>query len=278
MLRIINSIWHDFKEYIVLVLLLIISLLFYSQSDRPAVKKVKTYTFGGFAVISSAFSKIISPFQTSIENERLRETNARLMLDVNRLRENGIQNEELKKMLFLKSTNSSPLIPAQVVSKMTSPMQSNLIINVGLNDSIKYGMPVINDQGLVGIITSVSKDFSVVRTLWNSELKLAVRNQRSRYDGIAEWNGNELIIKNVPKSYDMEVGDKIITSDFSTKFPPSIPIGIVTGGTKDKTGLLNNIVIKPFVDFVRIENLFVIALIPSTQKNNVELNLFNQKK
>jgi|WetSurMetagenome_2_1015567.scaffolds.fasta_scaffold72949_2 rod shape-determining protein MreC len=278
MLRIINSIWHDFKEYIVLVLLLIICLLFFSQSDKPAVKKIKTFTFGGFSVLSSTFSNIITPFQTSIENERLRETNAKLMLEVNQLREYGIQNEELKKLLAFKSTTSSSLVAAKVISKIVSTSQCNIIINAGSNENIKYGMPVINDQGLIGLIVSVSKDFSIVRTLWNSELKLAVRNQRSRYDGIAEWDGNELIIKNVPKSYDMEVGDRIITSDFSTKFPPSIPVGLVSGGTREKTGLLNNIVVKPFVDFVRMENLFVIAIVPSTQKNNVELNLFNQGK
>ena len=277
MASIANKIWYGFKEYIVLVFLLLICLILLSLSNKPPVKKVKTFAFGSFAVLTSSFSKIISPFQNSIENNRLRELNARLMLEVNKLREDGVENKELKKMLALKDSSSFPLIPAKVVSKYSSASQGNIIINVGRNEMIKYGMPVINDKGLVGIVINTANDFSIVRTLLNSEQKLAVRDQRSRFDGVLEWNGANLFIKNIPKSYDMEVGDVIETSDFSTKFPPSIPLGIIAGSTTDKTGLLNNILVKPYVDFVRIENVFVIGFVPSTQKNNLELNLYNQK-
>ena len=277
MASIANKIWYGFKEYIVLVFLLLICLILLSLSNKPPVKKVKTFAFGSFAVLTSSFSKIISPFQNSIENNRLRELNARLMLEVNKLREDGVENKELKKMLALKDSSSFPLIPAKVVSKYSSASQGNIIINVGRNEKIKYGMPVINDKGLVGIVINTANDFSIVRTLLNSEQKLAVKDQRSRFDGVLEWNGANLFIKNIPKSYDMEVGDVIETSDFSTKFPPSIPLGIIAGSTTDKTGLLNNILVKPYVDFVRIENVFVIGFVPSTQKNNLELNLYNQK-
>ena len=277
MSSVVNKIWYRFKEYIVLIFLLVISLILLSLSNKPPVKKVKTFAFSGFTFLTSAFSKIISPFENSIENSRLREVNARLMLEVNKLRQDGVQNQELKKMLGLKDSSSFPLIAAQVIAKYVSTSQGNLVINVGNNEKVKYGMPVINDRGLVGIIVNNTQDFSVVRTLQNSEQKLAVMDQRSRYNGVLEWNGANLIIKNIPKSYDMEVGDKIVTSNFSTKFPPSIPVGIISGGTTDKTGLLNNIIVKPFVDFARIENVFVIGFIPSTIKNNLELNLYHQK-
>jgi rod shape-determining protein MreC len=277
MSNVVNKIWYRFKEYIVLIFLLVISLILLSLSNKPPVKKVKTFAFSGFTVLTSAFSKIISPFENSIENSRLREVNARLMLEVNKLREEGFQNKELRKMLALKDSSLFPLIAAKVIAKHASTSQGNLVINAGSDEKIKYGMPVINDLGLVGIVISTTKDFSIVRTLQNSEQKLAVTDQRSRFNGVLEWNGANLVIKNIPKSYDMEVGDRIVTSDFSTKFPPSIPVGIISGGTTDKTGLLNNIVIRPFVDFVRTENVFVIGFVPSKQINNLELNLYNQK-
>lgn len=269
----LNRIWNGYKEYFVLIILLLISLSLISLSQKPAVKKVKTTAFGSFAVLTSVFSKVIEPFQSGFEIEKLREENARLMLQVNQLREDGVQTDELKRLLALKDTTEFPLIPARVISKYVSTTQGNFIINAGSNENILNGMPVICDQGLVGVVHSVARDFSIVRTLKNHELKFAVKNQRSRFDGIIEWNGSDLIIKNVPKTYDMEVGDVIITSDFSTKFPPSIPIGIVTGGNRDRTGMFNNIVVKPLVDFIRIENVFVIGFIPSIQKNGLELNL-----
>ncbi|HEX2867528.1 MAG TPA: rod shape-determining protein MreC [Ignavibacteriales bacterium] len=265
--------WFGYKEYIIVVLLLVISLSVLSLNSKPGIKKVKAYAFGGFAVCTSGVSKILEPFSTAFEVESLREENARLMLQVNRLREYGLQNEELKKQLALKDSSQYPLVSARVVSKFVSASQGNFIINAGDDRNIKTGMPVINSQGLLGVVTTVSKDYSIVRTLRNRELKFAVKNQRSRFDGVLEWNGKELTIKNVPKTYDMEVGDRIVTSDFSTKFPPSIPVGVVAGGNRDKTGIFNNIVVSPYADFVRVEHVFVIAFVPSVQKNNLELNL-----
>lgn len=273
----VNRIWNRFKEYLILIFLLIISLILISLSNKPPVKKVKSFAFGGFAVVSSAFSKMISPFINGYENSRLREVNANLMLQVNQLREYGIKYDELKRMLDYKDSSAFPLIPCKIISKFLSAANGNYVINIGSSENVKPGMPVVNDLGLVGLISEVTEEYSLVKTLRNSELKIAVRNQRSRYDGVLEWNGTQLIIKNVPKTYDMEVGDRIITSDFSTKFPPSIPVGVVAGGNRDKTGIFNNVIVKPFVDFIRIENVFVIGIVPSFQKKNVELNLLNQK-
>lgn len=268
-------IWNGYKEYIVVVLLLLASLSMISLSQKPPIKKVKTAAFGTFAIFTTGFSKLLEPFQTGFEVERLREANARLMLQVNRLRELGIQNEELKRQLAMKDTSDYPLIAASVVSKFISTAQGNFIINAGIRDSIREGMPVINDQGLIGIVYSVGNDFSLVRTIRNRELKVAVRNQRSRFDGILEWDGSELIIKNIPKTFDMEVGDRIVTSDFSTKFPPAIPVGVVAGGNRNKTGMFNDIKVKPFVNFVRLDNLFVLGIVPSKQIDSLELNLVN---
>jgi len=272
----VNRIWNRFREYLVLILLLVVSLVLISLNNKPPVKKVKAFAFGGFAVITSTFSKIISPFINGYENSRLREVNAKLMLQVNQLREYGIKYEELKRMLDYKDTSNFPLIPCKIISKILSPANGNFIINIGANEKIKTGMPVVNDLGLVGIVSEVANEYAIVNTLRNSELKLAVKNQRSRFDGVLEWNSSQLIIKNVPKTFDMEVGDRIVTSDFSSKFPPSIPVGIVVGGNRDKTGLFNNVVVKPFVDLIRIENVFVVDVVQSYKKNNVELNLLNK--
>lgn len=272
----ILRIWNGYKEYIIVVALLLISLTAVSLNENPAIRKVKTYAFASFSVLTSAVSRIVDPFQNSFEVEKLRETNARLMLQVNALREYGLQNEELKGMLGLKDSSDFPLIPTKIVSKYMTPGQGSFVVNIGENEGVKIGMPVINDQGLVGIIYSVAPDYSMLRTLRNRDLKFAVKNQRSRYDGVIEWNGSDLVIINVPKTFDMEVGDRIVTSDFSTKFPPSIPVGKVKGGTRDKTGIFNNITVIPFVDFVRVENVFVVGIVPSVQKNNLELNLLKK--
>jgi len=276
MFRFFSRTWEGYKEYIILVLLLIISLITLSLNQKPQVKKVRAIAFGTFASATSIISDIINTAKVKSENDRLRQTNAELMLQVNKLREHGILNEELKGLVGLKDTFNYPLIPATIVSKSLTKSQSTITINVGESSGIKPGMPVINDHGLIGIVNSVSEDYSIARTLKNIDLKLTVKDERSRVDGIMKWNGEDLIIVNVSKTYDVEPGDRIITSDLSSIVPVPIPVGVVIELSKVETGIFNEVKLKPFVDFVRVENVFVMGVVQSKQKNDLELNFYNR--
>jgi rod shape-determining protein MreC len=275
-MRFLSRIWEEYKEYIILILLLVISLITLSLNQKPEVKKVRAIAFGTFASVTSVISNVINTAKVQSENERLREVNAELMLQVNRLREYAILNEELKGLVGLKDTFSYPLIPASIVSKSLTKSQSTITINVGEGSGIKPGMPVINDLGLVGIIQSISDDYAIARTLKNIDLKLTVKDERSRVDGILKWNGEDLVIVDVPKTYDIEPGDRIITSDLSSIISVPIPVGVVIGLSKVETGIFNEVKIKPYVDFVKVENVFVLGIVQSKQKNDLELNFYNR--
>ncbi len=276
MFRFFSKIWEEYKEYIILILLLVISLVTLSLNQKPGVKKVRAIAFGTFASVTSVISDVINTAKVQGENERLRKVNAELMLQVNRLREYGIINEELKGLVGLKDTFSYPLIPASIVSKSLNKSQSTITINVGEGSGIKPGMPVINDLGLIGIVQSISEDYAIARTLKNIDLKLTVKDERSRVDGIMKWNGEDLVIVDVPKTYDVEPGDRIITSELSSIVPIPIPVGVVVGLSKVETGIFNEVKIKPFVDFVRVENVFVLGVVQSKQKNDLELNFYKR--
>ena len=277
MVRFFLRIWDDFKEYIILVVLIILSLLTISLNKTPEVKNLKTLAFGSFAAVTSVVSDVTNIAKIKSENKRLLRINAELMLQVNRLREYGIQNMELKNLLALKNATKYPLIPGTVVSKTVTTSQSTITLNVGKNDGVKPGMPVITDQGLVGIVYDTSDDFCIVRTLINIDIKIAVKDERSRIDGIMKWNGDNLVIINVPKTYNVKEGDRIITSEISSIVPVPLPVGVVTGLTNVSSGIFNEAKVQPFVDFNRVENVFVIGIVESVEKNNLELNFYNRK-
>ena len=269
MFRFFNRLWSSFREYIVLIVLVIISFISLSLNQKPEVKNVRALAFGSFAVVTSVVSDVVNITKVKSENRKLREVNAELMLEVNKLREYGIQNEELKNLLKLKDSVNYPLIPAEIVSKSFSKIQGTIIVNAGGKNGVKPGMPVINDQGLIGIVYNVSDDYSIARTLRNFDMKITVKDQRSRIDGIMKWDGESLVIINVPKTYDVEPGDRIITSDLSSIVPIPLPV---------KTGIFNEVKVKPFVDFVRTENVFIIGMVESKQINNLELNFYNRNE
>lgn len=273
MLKFLRRLLYDFKEYLLLVILSIISLSILAANEKPNAKHLKTFALGNFAVLNELTNSFVSIFQKDFSKEELKEENAKLMLEVNRLRNSGLENEELRSMLAFKDTCKYPLLPAKVVSKLVTKIQGNFIINRGTNEEIKKGMPVLNQNGLIGVISEVADNYSVVKTLRNSNLNIAVTVQRIHVDGILSYDGNNLIIKNIPTTYDVQVGDRIETSDFSSLFPPSVPIGIVKKVETNVYGLLHNIVVQSFADIDGANNLFVLKVIPSKQINQLEMNL-----
>ncbi len=276
MLRFIISIWGNFKEYLILILLLLISFISLSLNQNPAIKKVRAIAFGSFAASTAILSDIFNIAKVKSENERLRDINAELMLQVNKLREYGVVNENLKNLIGLKDTTKFPLIPALTVSKSFTIAQGTITLNAGADNGVRPGMPVINEKGLVGIIYATSNDYSIAKTLKNFELKLVVKDERSRVDGILKWNGEDLVIVNVPKTYDIEPGDRIVCSELSSIVSLPIPVGIVVGLQNVQTGIFNSVKVKPFADFSRIENVFIVGVVESKEKNDLELNFFRR--
>ncbi len=276
MIKFFSKIWENFKEYIVLILLVISSLIILSQNKNQEVQKVRAIAFGSFAVVTSIVSDLFNTSNIKSENEELRRVNSELMMQISKLREYGILNEELRGLAGFKDTSTYPLIPATIVSKSLSRTNNTITLNVGRKDSVKPGMPVINNQGIVGIVHSISGDFAIVRTLENVDLKLTVKNERSRIHGIMRWDGEELAIINVPETYDFKPGDRIITSEVSYLVPVPIPVGIVAEMRNVETEIFSRVKVKPFANLLNIENVFVLGIVQSKQKENLELNFYNK--
>jgi rod shape-determining protein MreC len=266
--------WDDFKEYVVLVVLLVVSLVLFSFNKNTPIKKARSLAFVSVSYVNSLVSDLFAFTRLRSENDQLRSQNSRLMLEVNKLREYGIVNEELKRLIGFRDSVSYPLIASRIIAKSYSNSQTVFTIDVGESSGVKAGMPVINSLGLLGIVSNVANNYSVVKTLKNRELRLTVKNQRSRCDGLMKWSGDDLVIYDIPKTNDFEVGDRIITSELSSIVPIPIPVGIVKEISKVETGIFKEMKIKPFVDFDRVSNVFVLGIVNSKVVNNFELNFY----
>jgi rod shape-determining protein MreC len=277
MIRFFLSVWSNFKEYVVLVILLIISLILLSQNNTIGIQKVRSLAFGTFASVTSLFTDVFNISNLKKENEDLRKTNAEMMLHLSKLREYGIENSNLKKLLNFKDSSNFPLTAATIVSKSLSKAQGTITLNAGKNQSVKIGMPVITDKGLVGIIFSTSDNYSIARTLTNVDLKLTVKSERTRENAIMKWNGDWLILINIPKTYNMKKGDRIVTSEISSIVPFPLPIGVVAEIDDFETGIFNEVKIQPFVNFQKIENVFILGIVKSKEIDNIEFIFLNRE-
>lgn len=277
MIRFISSIWENFKEYVVLVVLIILGLVLLSQNNSQGIQKVRAIAFGTFASVTSVFSDIFNVSNLKKENEELRRTNAEIMLQLSRLREYAIVNDDLKGLLGFKDSTDYPLITASIISKSLSKSQGTITLNSGKIDGVKPGMPVITDKGIAGIIYSVSDNYSIARTLNNVDLNLTVKCERTRENAVMKWSGDKLVMINVPKTFGLKKGDRIVTSELSSIVPIPLPVGVVAEIGNLEMGIFNEVRIQPFVDFQKVENVFVLGLIKSKEIDEIEFNFLNRK-
>ncbi len=264
------------KEYLILSLLIIISLILIFSNDNSQIRFLRAVAVGFVGAVQSGVSAVPNVFEIQKENEFLREKNIELSNELSALKEAKLENIRLTKILSLKEKEVAGVVIAKIVNKSLVQARNTITLNVGESDSIKVNMPVITDDGLVGRIVSASNHFSIAQILYNRNLSISVKIQRSRVDGILNYDGaGNLIINNVPKSADVKAGDIIITSEYSNYFPSGIPVGtVIEEGNLDN--LFKKVTVKPLVSFSSLEEVFVLKHLQDKERIDLE-NLYFKK-
>ena len=266
------------KDYLILTFLVVISLLLIFSNDNVQIRFLRAVAVGVVGTVQSGMSVVPNVFEIQKENEFLREKNIQLANELSTLKEAKLENIRLSRTLGLKDKNISGVIIARIVNKSLVQARNTITLNVGESDSVKVTMPVITDDGLVGRVVSVSKNYSIAQILYNRNLNVSVKNQRSRVDGILNYDGaGNLVINNVPKSADVKQGDIIITSPYSNYFPAGVPVGtVVEEGNLDN--LFKKVVVDPSVSFTDLEEVFILKHLPEKERIDLESSYFKKDK
>jgi rod shape-determining protein MreC len=266
------------KEYLILSVFIIFSLAFLFSNDNTQIRFLRAVAVSMFGTVQSGISSIPNVFELQEENKVLRENNIRLSNEVSNLKESKLENIRLSRLLAFKEVTGLGLVSARLVNKSVLQTRNTITLNVGENDSVYINMPVITDAGLIGRIVSASKNYSIAQILTNKDLRITVKVQRSRVDGILTFDGVSVLnVTNVPKNADVIAGDVIITSEYSNIFPSGIPVGTVTS-TGNLDNLFMKIEIAPLVNFSTLENVFVLKYFPNKERYLLEKTFQSDKK
>jgi rod shape-determining protein MreC len=270
MLQRLYDLLYEFKEYAIFAGIIVVCLILMGLNDNTQMKYVRSLSTVTFGVIENQFSFIPSYFGLHKENELLRRVNMDLADEAQRLREAKLENLRLHRLLSMHDQSPYPLIAGCVINKNLLLLRNTLTLNVGTDDSVELHMPVVSDEGLVGLVISTTHHFSVINILYNSDFRASVKIQRSRVDGILSCEGSTLLLKNVPKTRDVKIGDVVMTSEYSSTFPAGIRIGWVNDVKDEPSSLFKTIKLSPSVDFVKLEELFVVKYKPGQERIDLE--------
>lgn len=260
-----------FKNTITLIALVVMSLSFMSIGNLSELGGFRAVIVGSIGWIQSVFSWIPNPVALKAENTALRELNLQLSVEAARSRQAMLENATLRSMLKLPPLTDHKLIAADVIGKTTTQQRNYATINKGRADGVREDMSVINDAGLVGIVIGASDHFAVLQLLINRDTRVSAKVQRTRVDGIVQWEGeNILVLKNVPRTLDVRVGDRILTSNYSARYPSNIVIGTVQQSDDEANTLFRRIVVAPAVNFSTLEQVFIVDAKPNPERVALE--------
>ncbi len=200
------------------------------------------------------------------ENEDLKKKNSELENKVIDYQSLKSENERLRQSLnFKEQRGEFNYIGGDIVEKGANGMLDQFVINRGSKDCIAKGMVAVTYEGLVGQVTSVGSNWSIVQTLANENIAVsgAVESTNDN-NGIVKGykdSSNNLLAKlyYLPVDSNIKKGDVILTSGLGGLYPKGIRIGAVTDIEEDKGKVMKNAIIKPYVDFNKLQEILIIV-------------------
>ncbi len=119
---------------------------------------------------------------------------------------------------------------AEVVNNSTSKQHNYITLNRGTVHGIRPEMGVMSSNGIVGVVLSTSKNYSVVVSMLNLNFRVSARLKRTGYFGSLSWDGKDaryMNLSDIPQQAKIKAGDTVETSGYSTIFPEGVFVGVV---------------------------------------------------
>jgi rod shape-determining protein MreC len=229
---------------------------------RDAMAPVQTAVDDAFRPIGDWWSGVSDSAGLKSENSRLRkqlaDARSRAQAAEPALRE----NEELKRLTQLPFAGGIPAVATQIVSASPGNFVSSVELNKGTDAGIAVGNPVVAGDGLVGRITSASKQRSTVLLLTDPASEVGVRLPApDSATGVAKGRAgsNLLTLDFVSPDVQVNKGDIVTTAGLqNAAFPAGLPVARVVAVEKTAGDLDQRITLRPLVNAARLEFLDVL--------------------
>ncbi|MDR0987701.1 MAG: rod shape-determining protein MreC [Ruminococcus sp.] len=221
------------------------------------------------ADIESGFSDFLSTFinaeKNKVENEALKTQLDALYNQMSDYEDLKRENAELSALLSLQERNENITFsrPSDVIARTVGDPYLSFTIDSGRDDGISPYDPAVTENGLVGIVASVTKTTSTIQTLYSPKSAVSVISSRTLVRGIIEGE-TELIsdglvrMNYIDKTADIVVGD-VVETEGSEMFPPGQIIGVVTAVAIEDNGLAKYAEVRLLVDPSKVSSLYIIT-------------------
>ena len=246
------------KHHFVILFILfeVISVLLLANSQRFHRDRMVNTTNDVVGKIYEWSSEVGNYFRLNSANEQLAEENAMLRKQL------SVMNDTTAYIYTVSHSDTLfEYIPAQVVSNSTNQVNNYIIINKGKLDGIERDMSVISTDGIVGVVTDVSRHYASVMSLLHSKSVVGVRFKSNQEIAGLKWETNNYrygMVEDIPTHIVLQKGDTVLTSSHSYIFPEDLMVGTIEEFYPTAIDALNKAKIRFATDFATLRHVYII--------------------
>jgi len=235
------------------------------EGASRALKPVRDL-FGWFGDTFSAKGKLAD---VTAERDQLRR-------EVVRLQDAAAENALLRRQLNLNRSlglGEYEPVGARVFAQSSTVWYATVKIDKGSSDGLRNGMPVLDEDGLVGTISQTTSSASVVTLITDHTSGVSARTSPGRVPGIVKpssaGNPGSLLL-DLTGAGRISPGDRVVTRGtiderYPSLFPEGLPIGQVTT-VEDPGSDTQQVKLRPFADLRRLDNVQVLTKVPEVEQ------------
>lgn len=237
-----------------------LSLLLLVMGDRvptTALRGIGSWVFSPFDRIVLLVDRLAAAWR---ENQSLHARVAQLEIDNQRLRLAGDENRELREQLRLSESSPLSLRPVEVLALSGEPVPTAATLSAGETQKVSVGDAAVTKEGLLGSVSEVYAYQSRVMLLTDPASAVACEVESTQVLGILHFvtvPTPRLLLTGVPLSDTVKVGQRIVTSGLSRRFPRGIPVGRIARVGRDASGLTQELSVEPAVQLSRSRHAFL---------------------
>jgi rod shape-determining protein MreC len=157
------------------------------------------------------------------------------------------EHERLLAMTPARSRYATDGQLAEVLSHGRNPFARKLVLDKGLTQGIRAGMPVIDGEGVVGQVTAVGTFTSEVTLVTEKDQSVPVMLTRNGLRAVAVGSGKDgsIDVPFMPVSADVQNGDLFVTSGIDGTYPAGLVVARVTAVEKNAAYMFAKITARP---------------------------------
>ncbi len=247
---------HNGLLFIFLEIVAFILIVTYNQNQKAIYISSSSKLSGG---IFDAVSNVEQYFVLKKVNQELAEENAYLR---SQLPTSFVQAKDYFALVGDSSTSKQyKYRTCKVVNNSIRKHFNYITLNKGILDGIKPDMGIISGLGVVGIVIKCSKNYSTALSILNPRLKISAKLKGTDFFGSVSWDNksvHHVILDEIPEHADVQLGEQVLTSGYSSTFPEGVLIGTVESVEHPVGESFFKIKVKLSVDFAKLNYVEVV--------------------